>query len=258
MDKETFKRELSHILICRNAENVLSGWEHYRSPLMNAMLTCDPSQFLTFRECCNVIHVEDLDITGKAARSLDKRLINGARTSSFGGYRRSGLDPHLSLMANYVRVFEVACQINIQSLATIVEYGGGYGGMAHVISRLGFTGNYFMYDLPEFLLLQRFYLSNVGVSADTRLDETLAKYADCDLMICSYSWAELPVGFTGNFIERTKPKRILLFEPKFHHDRNVMREIVEFFDQIDLYNAAVLDSNLSSRLFYTIATRRCS
>jgi hypothetical protein len=44
--------------------------------------------------------------------------------------------------------------------ATIVEWGGGYGGMCRLAHAMGFKGRYVIYDLPELSLLQRFYLKS--------------------------------------------------------------------------------------------------
>ena len=51
---------------------------------------------------------------------------------------------------------------NISSVSRIFEFGGGYGNMCRIFRTLGFTGEYIIYDLPEFLFLQEFYLGNLG------------------------------------------------------------------------------------------------
>ncbi|OIO19908.1 MAG: hypothetical protein AUJ23_01140 [Candidatus Magasanikbacteria bacterium CG1_02_32_51] len=52
--------------------------------------------------------------------------------------------------------------INFEELDLIVEFGGGYGNMLKLIRNLGFKGNYVIYDLSAFSLLQNFYLQNIG------------------------------------------------------------------------------------------------
>jgi hypothetical protein len=42
---------------------------------------------------------------------------------------------------------------------TIVEFGGGYGALALLFDRCGFRGDYWIYDLPDMCLLQKYYLS---------------------------------------------------------------------------------------------------
>jgi hypothetical protein len=45
----------------------------------------------------------------------------------------------------------------------LVEFGGGYGSMARLFHRLGFSGRYVIFDLPHFSALQRFFLSMNGI-----------------------------------------------------------------------------------------------
>ena len=42
--------------------------------------------------------------------------------------------------------------------ATILEIGGGYGNFCRLLMKRGFAGSYVIYDLPEFLQLQEWYL----------------------------------------------------------------------------------------------------
>ena len=52
----------------------------------------------------------------------------------------------------------------IEELDEIVEFGGGYGCMCRLFFRLGFKGKYIIYDLPELLVLQEYFLSQtVGI-----------------------------------------------------------------------------------------------
>lgn len=89
---------------------------------------------------------------------------------------------------------------DLDDLDTIVEVGGGYGAMALICHRLGFRGRYIILDLPEFSLLQRYYLSNVGVGNvefRTQIDELI----DCDLLIGLYSLNEMPLHIRETIID---------------------------------------------------------
>jgi hypothetical protein len=81
----------------------------------------------------------------------------------------------------------------LPELETIIEVGGGYGAMALICHRLGFRGRYIIYDLPEFSLLQQYYLSNVGVGNvefRTQIDKQMD---EADLLIGLYSLNEMPL-----------------------------------------------------------------
>ncbi len=88
----------------------------------------------------------------------------------------------------------------LPELETIIEIGGGYGAMALICHRLGFRGRYIIYDLPEFSLLQQYYLSNVGVDGvefKTQIDRPMI---EADLLIGLYSLNEMTLPARGTII----------------------------------------------------------
>jgi len=76
----------------------------------------------------------------------------------------------------------------IDQLSTIVEFGGGYGAMCLLSHRLGFKGRYVIYDLPEFSLLQEWYLSQHGIKPEWNPKR---KPKDVDLFMALYSLSEV-------------------------------------------------------------------
>lgn len=78
--------------------------------------------------------------------------------------------------------------LNMADMQSIYEFGGGYGAMALVCNRLGFKGKYYIYDLPEFALLQQWYLEECGVENVEWMNEIAM--ADVDLAIACYSLSE--------------------------------------------------------------------
>jgi hypothetical protein len=92
----------------------------------------------------------------------------------------------------------------LPELETIVEIGGGYGAMALICHRLGFRGRYIIYDLPEFSLLQQYYLSNVGIDGVEFSTEIYNFYLDqveADLLIGLYSLSEMPLDARETIID---------------------------------------------------------
>ncbi len=63
--------------------------------------------------------------------------------------------------------FEELTGTDLSTMEVIVEFGGGYGNMCALLHRLGFKGRYFIYDLPEFTALQRYYLASLGLPLHT-------------------------------------------------------------------------------------------
>ncbi len=82
---------------------------------------------------------------------------------------------------------------SIGDMQSIVEFGAGYGVMALIAHRLGFAGQYYIYDLPEFALLQQYYLSNVLDDIRHITWSTRRRLLTCDLMIACHSLSEMPL-----------------------------------------------------------------
>ena len=90
----------------------------------------------------------------------------------------------------------------------IIEFGGGYGSMCRLISNLGFTGEYIIFDLPEFSILQESYLSSIrnkpsNLSLVTKLDDLISFGKSCKkiLLIATWSLSEAPLDVRKRFLE---------------------------------------------------------
>jgi len=69
--------------------------------------------------------------------------------------------------------FESATGHEFTGGGTILEIGGGYGNFCRLLVKRGFTGRYLIYDLPEFLQLQEWYLGRT-LAAGERKQVTFA------------------------------------------------------------------------------------
>lgn len=96
----------------------------------------------------------------------------------------------------------------VSELNSIVEWGGGYGGQALVARRLGFTGKYTIYDLPEFSLLQEWFLGEVGVEATLR--QWPPRQTNSDLLIAIYSLSEMPLMQRFKVLEKLNARSYLM------------------------------------------------
>ena len=60
--------------------------------------------------------------------------------------------------------------MQVHSFRTICEFGGGYGSMCRIARSLGFSGQYLIFDLPEFSALQQYYLGAISADVVTMSD----------------------------------------------------------------------------------------
>lgn len=103
----------------------------------------------------------------------------------------------------------------IADLHTIVEFGGGYGAMALLVHRLGFKGTYYILDLPEFALLQEYYLSNTGEQVNVKWELPKRK-PKVDLFMALYSLSEVAPGEREAIINKYKAaSHLFLYSNKF-------------------------------------------
>ncbi len=78
----------------------------------------------------------------------------------------------------------------IKKIRSIAEIGGGYGCMRRLVHELGFRGRYVIYDLPEFLELQKYYLNRLNLpTVFTNVPEEV----DGELLIALWSVSEMPL-----------------------------------------------------------------
>lgn len=143
-----------------------SFWTENRMRLRRAMLEQDPIDFLTWEIIRETIfggggcYAEELN-------ALDDRLLQAARETRVGLPKRCVHDKRTSgamvRHGYHISQFERHAGVQIGSINSVFEFGGGYGGMCRLLHNLGFLGNYVIFDFPELHALQRYYLGMHGI-----------------------------------------------------------------------------------------------
>ena len=112
--------------------------------------------------------------------------------------------------AYHLHKWERVTNKKVADLHRIVEIGGGYGAACLMAYRMGFEGEYVIYDLPEFSLLQQFYLERARVTEQwpvILLSELMP--FDCDLLVGIYSLSEMPFSQRQEIFDTFHAKSIL-------------------------------------------------
>lgn len=94
-------------------------------------------------------------------------------------------------------------QKTVSELTAICEIGAGYGALALICRRLGFTGQYYVIDLPELVKIQQYYLGRNGVMALWELPKS------CDLFIGLHSLGEIPIAERERLLSQVAAKEYL-------------------------------------------------
>lgn len=99
--------------------------------------------------------------------------------------------------------FERVTGRRLNEFSSIFELGGGYGSFCRLTHRLGFEGDYVIYDLPALLALQRFYLQMLAhnggmpssafdhVTQTNELGEVRPLMKDPALFVATWSLSEI-------------------------------------------------------------------
>lgn len=96
---------------------------------------------------------------------------------------------------------------DVSDLERIVEIGGGYGAMALLIRRLGFTGEYVIYDFEELNTIQKYYLDKMGAEADLRHE---FRSDEADLLIGLFSLSEMSPSVQANYLDSIATSHVLI------------------------------------------------
>jgi hypothetical protein len=111
--------------------------------------------------------------------------------------------------AYHVARFEDATGVRVDELDLVVEFGGGYGSMRRLLNNLGFRGLYVIHDLPEFTMLQDYFLQLGGMEPDSttftteleQLSDVVAgDHSSRSLLIGTWSISEAPIGLREGLV----------------------------------------------------------
>lgn len=128
------------------------------------------------------------------------------------GVGGAAIDPELRSNGNIIHhaysIFQFENMVGRQfaDMGRILEIGGGYGNFGRMVVKHGFAGRYAIYDLPEFLQLQQWYLGQT-LSADEQkqMEFVTALPQNSDAIVGLWSISELPFDLRDR-IKALQPK----------------------------------------------------
>jgi hypothetical protein len=150
-----------------------SAWVDNRVRLRRCILEEDPREFLTWDVVTGSMFVGNRPFIDSELgylmgrpdwKDLWENIVqedHAGGPKPYKGYRRSsGNRIH---QAYHLARFEEETGLPVNRFPLIVELGGGYGSLCRLIHKLGFNGRYIIYDLPEFVALQKYYLGSLAM-----------------------------------------------------------------------------------------------
>lgn len=176
-------------------------WDYWRWELWHLAQTQDVSNFYEWPCIRHTMLVQHwIDAITYEWRELDRKrfsqaehlrgILSLSETSFRDNFFKHILSNNQIHQAYHLQQWERATGQRIESLKSIVEFGGGYGAMRLLCHELGFRGKYIIYDLPEFSLLQEYYLSRFK-DIETTWNPRRHRTRNVDLFIALYSLSEV-------------------------------------------------------------------
>ncbi len=203
-------------------------WTAYRNNIRRDILQKDPRNFLNWAPIRSSMFHEpedrlELDILKASPvwpefqKALVEQKPGNPRPYWFYSQTSGNLLHHAYIWQEFLKVFP---EIKTREFKTIFEFGGGYGSFCRLFYRLGFSGKYFIYDLPEFSFLQEYFLNSINIpaalasgsvnSSVSLLDsvEVLRSNANLvespDLFLATWSLSESPIELREKIFEVVK------------------------------------------------------
>ena len=222
-----------------STDNAEIAWVNFRKNLRNEILHSDPRYFLHWPVIAHTMFYTgnraELHVLQQSRRWNEWK---DAIQETSCGYPSHHITYPLSSgnLIHHAFFLERLIEnnaIDIKNIKTIFEFGGGYGSTARLFYNFGFNGQYVIFDLPEFLLLQEFFLyfaipynfPNVSFISEINSTEELSP----DLFIASWSLSESPLTVREDILSHTRePKHIAIAY------QNTFREIdnIAYFKEL--------------------------
>ncbi len=206
----------------------VSFWDKKRSELRQAILSSSPDEFLTWSTVISTMFVGNAPYIEQELEALPAYYTVAIREPGFGKplLHPGGSSGNLIHQAYHLYRWSLATGKSVKDMRRIVEVGGGYGAMALLVIRLGFQGTYQIIDLPEFALLQQYYLSNVLPGNRQIIWDRWP--VECDLLIASHSLSEMPFAKRADILTGISAKSYLLVYHCEHEGIDNLSYFAEF------------------------------
>lgn len=188
-------------------------WVGFKNELRSKVLEDDPRNFSTWEVVRTTMGAEP-----------SRRYFNALTLTSFWQKWCDMLPPviyqhpYFGYTKTDGATIYSACHLSqldtdLSVLDSVVDFGGGYGSMCALVHALGFKGTYVLFDWPEFLLLQEFYLklhhvdtTNITFVSDLSQLTTSGN----TLLIATWSLSETPEVFRDQFLTRVNATQYLI------------------------------------------------
>jgi len=199
-------------------EDVPPHWDYWRADMRENLFNKHPSTFCEWPVIRHTMLMDHLPID-KSAEIVKHDLQRYAYSISEPKWLLSGGDGYginnmysrtMIEQCAHIAMWELHTGKRVETINHIVEFGGGFGAMALLVHRLGFTGKYVIFDFPEMTYLQEWWLEENGVTGIEFISDISDYHADTDLVIAIDSISESPMELRDTFLANVNMQSLVL------------------------------------------------
>jgi hypothetical protein len=202
---------------------------------------------------------------GLLMKDNTNRWMKAIKESDIGLPYRLGKNPKTSgnmvNQAYHLMQYEQLSGLSIEDVGRIVEFGGGYGAMPIICRRLGFAGDYHIYDLPEFSLIQDYYLNQMNMADRVyfhHVDDAgrfPAPPLETDWLIASHSLTEVGKGLRETFIYAVNADYVLIAMGVFWGEDSTPKAVNQMTNKLDKWKWDRTFSETQNKHSYLVGVR---
>lgn len=222
MKKADLQNEIQ--IVESSSNTCVPFWRVICDSLRHDIITKNPEDFLSFPSIQQTMFVGNAEYcipeyeaivkAGLSDRLIDVNPFTVNHQSNIDSKTTGNTIHHLFHLYQLIQKYG----IDFSTLNHITELGGGYGNMARLCYEMGFRGTYQIIDLPEFRLLQRYYLSNLGINNVVWSNHALQP---SDLFIATWSLSELPLQERYIYLHLKAKYFLMAFGDSFENINNI-------------------------------------
>lgn len=111
--------------------------------------------------------------------------------------------------------------INLSSIKSVFEFGGGYGSFIRLLNRLWDNLTVYSYDLPFFIELQKYFLGRLGIDNVSFYSNDMPDI-EVDLFVGLWSFSEASLAVREKIMKRVAFKNCLIaYQPECNGINNI-------------------------------------
>lgn len=210
--------EMSKFLIKTKSENGPEYWDNM-SKIINYDYSSLPlERFKVWMSVMSVPFMSNHKHSEYIRRALQESefssVVKNALLETFIGMNREDFDKFYRVFSDFDTTMNRMqhyghLSINgytpavLSKMDKIIEIGGGVGDMTDIIYKLGFSGEYILYDLPEVSKLQKWHHDQLGLDK-VKHTSSIEDLTDADLVIATWSLTEMPFYLRTDVVEKIK------------------------------------------------------